>query len=88
MWRIFLLSALTVMLAEIACGVRTAALEAKTGHPWVVFTGTLVGTAAIMIVAVFCGEWLRSHVSELTLRYVAGATLAVIGVLICFGKIG
>jgi putative Ca2+/H+ antiporter (TMEM165/GDT1 family) len=85
---VFLGSIIAVMIAELPCVVRTAAITAKVGYPVAVFLGTMVGTAVVMALSVWCGDWIRQYVSERTLQAVAGAVFIVLGLLMLLGKTG
>src|SRR5690349_16084164 len=53
---IFWTAATVVIVAEIGCLARTALLTMRYGRPWVVFAGTMVGTAITMGVGIAMGD--------------------------------
>lgn len=83
--KLFLLAVWTVIIAEIACGVRSAALTALYHHPLTIFTGTMVGTAVVMVLAVFLGD--RLHISTFWLRAGGGTFFVTYGLLLMKGKV-
>jgi len=83
--RLFLLAVWTVLLAEIACGIRSAVLTALYHHPLTIFMGTMVGTAVVMIFAVLLGD--RLSASAGWVRLVGGFFFIVYGFLVMKGKV-
>lgn len=86
-WWVFWSAAGVVIFAEIGCLARTSVLVARYGQPWVVFAGTLVGTAIIMAVGVLAGEAVRRLLPDAALRWVAGGFFVLFGLLVLLGKL-
>jgi len=83
--RLFLLAVGTVVFAEIACGVRSAALTALYHHPLTIFAGTMLGTAIVMVVAVLLGD--RLNLSTFWLRWGGGLFFIIYGLLLMAGRV-
>ena len=73
---------MVVIVAEIGCLARTALLTMRYGRPWVVFAGTMVGTAVTMAIAVIAGDLFHQRIPEPVLRWVSGAFFIALGFLI------
>ncbi|MBI3911105.1 MAG: TMEM165/GDT1 family protein [Armatimonadetes bacterium] len=86
-WTIFWSAALVVIFAELGCLARTSVLVMRYGRPWVVFAGTLVGTAIIMGTGILAGELLRRYLPEPLLRWAAGLFFLALGLLVLIGKL-
>ena len=84
---VFLSAMLVVIFAELGCLARTSALAMRYGQPWVVFAGTLVGTAITMGVGIAAGAYLRDYVPEGALRWITGVFFLGFGLLVLLGKI-
>jgi putative Ca2+/H+ antiporter (TMEM165/GDT1 family) len=84
---IFWTAAMVVIVAELGCLARTALLTMRYGRPWVVFAGTMAGTAVTMAVAVLFGNLFHERVPEWVVRWVSGAFFVVLGFLIASGKL-
>ena len=83
--KLFLLAVWTVIIAEIACGVRSAALTALYHHPLTIFAGTMLGTAVVMVIAVLLGD--RLNLSTFWLRLGGGAFFIAYGAALLLGKV-
>jgi putative Ca2+/H+ antiporter (TMEM165/GDT1 family) len=84
---IFWTAALVVIVAEIGCLARTALLTVRYGHPWVIFAGTMVGTAVTMGVGILLGDVFHQRIPESVLRWVSGGFFMGLGLLMALGKI-
>ena len=87
MWSIFWSAVAVVVFAEIGCLARTSALAARYGQPWVIFAGTMVGTAVTMGIGIYAGQWIHQHLSESTTRWLTGLFFLVFGVLVLTGRL-
>jgi putative Ca2+/H+ antiporter (TMEM165/GDT1 family) len=83
---IFWTAALVVIVAEIGCLARTALLTMRYGRPWIIFAGTMVGTAVTMGVGIALGDLFHQRVPEAVLRWVSGTFFIGLGLLMAFGK--
>jgi putative Ca2+/H+ antiporter (TMEM165/GDT1 family) len=86
-WYIFMTAATVVIVAEIGCLARTALLTMRYGRPWIVFAGTMVGTAITMGVGILLGDLFHERVPAPVLRWVTGAFFMGLGLLMALGKI-
>ncbi len=87
MWSIFWSAVAVVIFAEIGCLARTSALAARYGQPWVIFAGTMVGTALTMGIGIYAGQLIHQHVSETTTRWLTGLFFLVFGALVLTGRL-
>jgi putative Ca2+/H+ antiporter (TMEM165/GDT1 family) len=86
-WYIFMTAATVVIVAEIGCLARTALLTMRYGHPWIVFAGTMVGTAVTMGVGIVLGDLFHERVPASVMRWVSGVFFMGLGLLMALGKI-
>jgi putative Ca2+/H+ antiporter (TMEM165/GDT1 family) len=84
---IFWTAAAVVVVAEIGCLARTALLTMRYGRPWIVFAGTMVGTAITMGVGIVLGDLFHERVPAPVLRWVSGTFFIGMGLLMALGKI-
>jgi putative Ca2+/H+ antiporter (TMEM165/GDT1 family) len=87
LWSIFWSAVAVVVFAELGCLARTSLLAARYGQPWVIFAGTMVGTAFTMAVGIYAGQLLHQHMSETTTRWLTGLFFLVFGALVLSGRI-
>jgi len=83
--RLFLLAVWTVILAEIACGVRSAVLTAVYHHPLTIWLGTMAGTAVVMTLAVLLGN--SFNYNPPWLRVGGGSFFILYGILLMKGMV-
>ena len=86
-WSIFWSAVAVVVFAELGCLVRTSALAARYGQPWVIFAGTMVGTAVTMGVGIYAGQAIHHLISETTTRWVTGLFFLLFGALVLCGRV-
>lgn len=87
LWTIFSASMLLVIFAELGCLARTSALAARYGQPWVIFAGTMVGTAITMGAGILFGNVARDFFPATTLRWVTGGFFLIFGALVLLGRV-
>jgi putative Ca2+/H+ antiporter (TMEM165/GDT1 family) len=87
LWAIFAASMMVVIFAELGCLARTSALAARYGQPWVIFAGTMVGTAITMGVGIFLGQAGRGYLPETMVRWLTGGFFLVFGALVLLGRV-
>lgn len=87
LWTIFAASVMVVVFAELGCLARTSALAARYGQPWVIFAGTMVGTAITMGVGILFGQVVREYLSETMVRWLTGSFFLAFGVLVLAGRL-
>jgi putative Ca2+/H+ antiporter (TMEM165/GDT1 family) len=86
-WSIFWSSVAVVIFAELGCLARTSALAARYGQPWVIFAGTMVGTAVTMGIGIYAGQVVHQHVPESATRWLTGLFFVVFGALVLSGRL-
>lgn len=87
LWSIFWSAVAVVIFAELGCLVRTSLLAARYGQPWVIFAGTMVGTAVTMAIGIYAGQLVHQHISETTTRWLTGLFFLVFGMLVLTGRV-
>jgi putative Ca2+/H+ antiporter (TMEM165/GDT1 family) len=87
LWTIFGASILVVIFAELGCLARTSALAARYGQPWVIFAGTMVGTAITMGVGILFGQIARDHLPHTMVRWITGGFFLIFGALVLSGRV-
>jgi putative Ca2+/H+ antiporter (TMEM165/GDT1 family) len=87
MWSIFWSAVAVVVFAEIGCLARTSALAARYGQPWVIFAGTMLGTAVTMAIGIYAGQLIHHHISESTTRWLTGLFFLIFGALVLTGRL-
>lgn len=87
LWAIFGASMLLVIFAELGCLARTSALAARYGQPWVIFAGTMVGTAITMGIGILAGQFARDYLPATTVRWLTGGFFLVFGALVLLGRV-
>ena len=86
-WSIFWTAVTVVVFAELGCLARTSALAARYGQPWVIFAGTMVGTAVTMGVGIYAGQVVHHLVPETTTRWLTGTFFVLFGALVLCGRV-
>jgi len=86
-WSIFGASMLLVIFAELGCLARTSALAARFGQPWVIFAGTMVGTAITMGAGILVGNAARDYLPAATVRWITGGFFLIFGALVLLGRV-
>jgi putative Ca2+/H+ antiporter (TMEM165/GDT1 family) len=86
-WSIFWSAVAVVIFAELGCLARTSALAARYGQPWVIFAGTMVGTALTMGVGIYAGQLVHHLFPESTMRWVTGLFFVLFGTLVLSGRL-
>jgi len=86
-WSIFWSAVAVVIFAELGCLARTSALAARFGQPWVIFAGTMVGTAVTMGIGIYAGQTIHHFLPESTIRWVTGLFFLLFGVLVLSGRV-
>ena len=86
-WTVFWSAVAVVVFAELGCLARTSALAARYGQPWVIFAGTMVGTAVTMAVGIYAGQVVHHHVSESATRWLTGLFFVIFGALVLSGRL-
>jgi putative Ca2+/H+ antiporter (TMEM165/GDT1 family) len=87
LWTIFGASMLVVIFAELGCLARTSALAARYGQPWVIFAGTMVGTAITMGVGILFGQAARDYLPDTMVRWLTGGFFLLFGALVLIGRV-
>jgi putative Ca2+/H+ antiporter (TMEM165/GDT1 family) len=87
LWAIFGASVMVVVFAELGCLARTSALAARYGQPWVIFAGTMVGTAITMGAGILFGQAARQYLSEGAVRWLTGGFFLAFGALVLTGRL-
>ena len=62
-------------------------MSAKSGKPLAVFTASVLAYALITIISVFVGILLNKYMKPELIKYLAGISFLVIGILIISGKV-
>jgi putative Ca2+/H+ antiporter (TMEM165/GDT1 family) len=86
-WSVFWSAVAVVIFAELGCLVRTSALAARYGQPWVIFAGTMVGTAVTMAVGIYAGQLVHHHLPESAARWLTGVFFVIFGALVLSGRL-
>jgi putative Ca2+/H+ antiporter (TMEM165/GDT1 family) len=86
-WSIFWSAVAVVIFTELGCLARTSALAARFGQPWVIFAGTMVGTAVTMGIGIYAGQAIHHLIPETTTRWVTGLFFLLFGVLVLSGRV-
>ena len=86
-WSVFWSAVAVVIFAELGCLARTSALAARYGQPWVIFAGTMVGTAVTMAIGIYAGQLVHTHIPESAARWLTGLFFVVFGALILSGRL-
>jgi putative Ca2+/H+ antiporter (TMEM165/GDT1 family) len=87
LWSIFWSAVAVVIFAELGCLARTSLLAARYGQPWVIFAGTMVGTAVTMAVGIYAGHFIHEHIPECAARWLTGIFFVVFGALVLSGRL-
>jgi putative Ca2+/H+ antiporter (TMEM165/GDT1 family) len=87
LWSIFWSAVAVVIFAELGCLARTSLLAARYGQPWVIFAGTMVGTAVTMAVGIYAGQIVHQYVPESTTRWLTGLFFVLFGLLVLVGRL-
>lgn len=87
LWSIFWSAVGVVVFAELGCLARNSLLAARYGQPWVIFAGTIVGTAVTMAVGIYAGQLIHQHISETATRWLTGISFLVFDALVLTGRI-
>ena len=87
LWTIFWSAFAVVVFAELGCLARTSLLAARYGQPWVIFAGTMVGTAVTMAIGIYAGQLAHQYIPEHAARWVTGLFFLVFGVLVLAGRL-
>ena len=87
-WSVFWAAVAVVIFAELGCLARTSALAARFGRPWVIFAGTMVGTAITMGVGIYAGQAVHQHVPPNAARWLTGLFFLIFGALVLSGRLG
>ena len=87
MWSVFWSAVGVVIFAEIGCLARTSVLAARYGQPWVIFAGTMVGTAVTMAIGIYGGQLVHQYVSETATRWLTGLFFVIFGALVLAGRL-
>jgi putative Ca2+/H+ antiporter (TMEM165/GDT1 family) len=87
MWYVFWSAVAVVVFAEIGCLARTSALAARYGQPWVIFAGTMVGTAVTMAIGIYAGQLVHQYVPESAARWLTGLFFVIFGALVLSGRL-
>jgi putative Ca2+/H+ antiporter (TMEM165/GDT1 family) len=87
LWSIFWSAVAVVVFAELGCLARTSLLAARYGQPWVIFAGTMVGTAVVMAVGIYAGQLIHQHIPETATRWLTGLFFLVFGTLVLTGRL-
>ena len=75
---------LVVVIAELPCMIRTAALQLQNGSIWNVIWGTVAGSAVALLLGLGIAKTFGSHVGEHYVNWIAGALLVGIGLYMMF----
>jgi putative Ca2+/H+ antiporter (TMEM165/GDT1 family) len=86
-WSVFWSAVAVVIFAELGCLARTSALAARYGQPWVIFAGTMVGTAITMSVGIYAGQLVHHHIPENAARWLTGLFFVIFGALVLAGRL-
>jgi putative Ca2+/H+ antiporter (TMEM165/GDT1 family) len=86
-WSIFWSAVAVVIFAELGCLARTSALAARYGQPWVIFAGTMVGTAVTMGIGIYAGQAIHHLIPESTARWLTGLFFVLFGALVLCGRV-
>jgi putative Ca2+/H+ antiporter (TMEM165/GDT1 family) len=86
-WSVFWSAVAVVIFAELGCLARTSALAARYGQPWVIFAGTMVGTAITMAVGISAGQLVHHHILECAARWLTGLFFVIFGALVLCGRL-
>ena len=86
-WSIFWSAVAVVIFAELGCLARTSALAARFGQPWVIFAGTMVGTAVTMGLGIYAGQAIHHLIPETTARWATGLFFLLFGALVLCGRV-
>lgn len=86
-WSVFWSAVAVVIFAELGCLARTTALAARYGQPWIIFAGTMVGTAVTMAIGIYAGQLVHHHLSEGAARWLTGMFFLLLGALILSGRL-
>jgi putative Ca2+/H+ antiporter (TMEM165/GDT1 family) len=87
LWTIFWSAVAVVIFAELGCLARTSLLAARYGQPWIIFAGTMVGTAVTMAVGIYAGQIVHQYVPENTTRWLTGLFFVLFGLLVLVGRL-
>lgn len=87
-WSIFWSAVAVVIFAELGCLARTSLLAARYGQPWVIFAGTMVGTAVTMAIGIYAGQLVHQFVPAATTRWLTGIFFVLFGALVLMGRLG
>jgi putative Ca2+/H+ antiporter (TMEM165/GDT1 family) len=87
LWSIFWSAVAVVVFAELGCLARTSLLAARYGRPWVIFAGTMVGTAIVMAIGIAAGQMVHLRLPESATRWLTGLFFLLFGALVLSGRL-
>jgi putative Ca2+/H+ antiporter (TMEM165/GDT1 family) len=88
-WKIFLATFGAVFFAELADKTQVVGIgmAAKTGKPFSVWLGSIGAYIIVTAISVVLGALLSRFIKPELVKYIAGVSFLIIGILMLWGKV-